>query len=76
MTTIQITQQILEAKDASLNGLGIKGFTKLRCLLLKKCAGLSKTDTVKRLTIFYTHGEELGLTPEARIAALGTIAYL
>ena len=76
MSAIEITSQILEAAEASSKKFGETGFANIRAGMLKKCEGLSSLDTAKRLTLFYTHGDQLGLTSETRIAALGTIAYL
>ena len=76
MNAIEITSQIIEAAEASVKKFGEQGFANIRAGMLKKCEGLSKLDTAKRLTLLYTHGKQIGLTADTRLAALGTIAYL
>jgi len=76
MNAIQITAQIIEANEITLEKFGEKAFSNIRASLIEKCQGLSKDETVKRLTLFYSHGALLGLTAETRLAALATINYL
>ena len=76
MNAIQITSQIIGANEVTLKKFGEKAFSNIRASLLGKCQGLSKEDTVKRLTLLYSHGDQIGLTAETRLAALATINYL
>ena len=76
MNAIQITAQIITANEVTLEKFGEKAFSNIRKSLIGKCEGLSKEDTAKRLTLFYSHGEQIGLTAETRLAALATINYL
>ena len=76
MNAIQITEQIIKASEVTLDKFGEKAFANIRASLLRKCIGLTKEDAAKRLTLFYTHGEQLGLDANTRLAALATISYL